>query len=228
MAEEARQFLRLARRDLRAAEGLLDSSRFDEASWGFHVQQATEKALKACACHEDIDFPLTHDLRLLLGLLENNDIAVTQFGDIPHPSVLLTRRRSVPAAAVHPAGDRIHPAAPSRPGTAPQLDRDPLWRRGDHPARGGGAPGHRRLPGAGGGDRFRSGGRADGLPPARLVGDRGLSFQARREPRSRQLPPAALPGRRRARAAARQGKTAAMARRNPTPALPHPPRPGKG
>jgi HEPN domain-containing protein len=82
MAEEARQFLRLARRDFRAAEGLLDSHRFDEASWGFHVQQAAEKALKAWACHEDVEFPLTHDLRLLLGLLGSRAIDVAAFREL--------------------------------------------------------------------------------------------------------------------------------------------------
>jgi len=93
MAEEARQFLRLARRDLRAAEGLLDSSRFDEASWGLHVQPATEKALKAWACHEDVDCPLTHDLRLLLGLLENKAIVVTPFRDLEILTVFAVQLR---------------------------------------------------------------------------------------------------------------------------------------
>ena len=43
---EAAALLRIAWRDLRAAERLQDPG-IDEASWGFFVQQAVEKALKA-------------------------------------------------------------------------------------------------------------------------------------------------------------------------------------
>jgi len=38
--------LTIARRDLKAAQALQDAS-ISEASWGFQVQQAVEKALKA-------------------------------------------------------------------------------------------------------------------------------------------------------------------------------------
>jgi HEPN domain-containing protein len=93
MAEEARQFLRLARRDLRAAEGLLDSHRSDESSWGFHVQQAAEKAIKAWACHEDVEFPLTHDLRLLLGLLGSQAIDVSAFRELETLTVFAVQLR---------------------------------------------------------------------------------------------------------------------------------------
>lgn len=44
---EAARMLRLAQRDLKAALSMIDPDLFDEASWGFHLQQATEKALKA-------------------------------------------------------------------------------------------------------------------------------------------------------------------------------------
>ena len=43
---EAAALLRIAWRDLRATERLQDPG-IDEASWGFFVQQAVEKALKA-------------------------------------------------------------------------------------------------------------------------------------------------------------------------------------
>ena len=44
---EAERMLRVARRDLKAASAMTDSEMFDEPSWGFHIQQAAEKALKA-------------------------------------------------------------------------------------------------------------------------------------------------------------------------------------
>lgn len=42
----------------------------------FHAQQAAEKALKAVLLHHKIEFPLTHDLTQLLGLLEEAGIPV--------------------------------------------------------------------------------------------------------------------------------------------------------
>jgi hypothetical protein len=44
-AETATGFLRIAHRDLRTALEMTDASLFDEATWGFHGQQAIEKAL---------------------------------------------------------------------------------------------------------------------------------------------------------------------------------------
>jgi predicted nucleotidyltransferase len=45
-AAEARTLLRVARRDLQTAQ-LLEAAPAPESSWGFHLQQAIEKALKA-------------------------------------------------------------------------------------------------------------------------------------------------------------------------------------
>jgi HEPN domain-containing protein len=42
---------------------------FREGAWGFWLQQAVEKALKAWLLHLDVDAPVTHDLRRLLLLL---------------------------------------------------------------------------------------------------------------------------------------------------------------
>ena len=43
---EAQALLRIARRDLKAAE-VLQIPSIDESSWGFQIQQAVEKSLKA-------------------------------------------------------------------------------------------------------------------------------------------------------------------------------------
>jgi HEPN domain-containing protein len=68
---EAARLLRIAHRDLKAARAMLDGGIFDEATWGFQIQQATEKAFKAwisCLGHE---YPLTHDLALLCRLISD-------------------------------------------------------------------------------------------------------------------------------------------------------------
>lgn len=46
-AETSAGFLRIAHRDLRTAKAMVDSSLFEENTWGFYLQQAIEKALKA-------------------------------------------------------------------------------------------------------------------------------------------------------------------------------------
>lgn len=73
---EAARMLRIAQRDLKTARSMLDADLFDEASWGFHVQQATEKALKAWISALDQVYPRTHDLSLL-------DQLIIDFGGDP-------------------------------------------------------------------------------------------------------------------------------------------------
>lgn len=76
---EAARMLRIAHRDLKAARSMLDPALFDEASWGFHVQQATEKALKAWIAAQDQEYPRTHDLSLLGQLIIDNGGDPTRF-----------------------------------------------------------------------------------------------------------------------------------------------------
>ena len=68
---DAALMLRIARRDLKAARGMLDEEVFDEATWGYQIQQATEKALKAWISCQGQDYPRTHDLLLICGLISD-------------------------------------------------------------------------------------------------------------------------------------------------------------
>lgn len=52
----------------------------------FHTQQAVEKALKALLVFDNIEFPRTHNLRILLDLLKNKHI----IPDIVDESAALT------------------------------------------------------------------------------------------------------------------------------------------
>lgn len=70
--DHARGLLRLARDDLNALTAMADEERFTDAIFGFHVQQALEKGLKAWLAALSMPYPKSHDLRLLLGLLEDN------------------------------------------------------------------------------------------------------------------------------------------------------------
>lgn len=66
---EPEGLLKIATADLETAGASSDPALFREGAWGFWLQQAVEKALKAWLLHLDVDAPLTHDLRRLLLLL---------------------------------------------------------------------------------------------------------------------------------------------------------------
>ncbi|MFM7455199.1 MAG: HEPN domain-containing protein [Vulcanococcus sp.] len=80
MAEaDALALLVIARRDLQAAQGMVDSGTFHEAVWGFQLQQATEKALKAWLYGLEQTPAFTHDLVALLKLLQQCEVDITPY-----------------------------------------------------------------------------------------------------------------------------------------------------
>jgi len=79
-AETATSFLHIAHRDLRTAVAMVDVSLFEEATWGFHLQQAIEKALKAWLLVLTPEQPpFSHNLRLLFQMLLDQGAAVEPF-----------------------------------------------------------------------------------------------------------------------------------------------------
>ena len=70
--DQARLLLNTARRDLRALDVLADPRRVDVEIFGFHAQQAVEKALKAWLCLAGVEYPWIHDLEQLFNLLEES------------------------------------------------------------------------------------------------------------------------------------------------------------
>ena len=77
--EQAGNFLNIASRDYRALCGMVDSEVFSSEIFGFHVQQAVEKALKSWLCILGVPFPRTHDLDELGGLLEEMGQKIPEF-----------------------------------------------------------------------------------------------------------------------------------------------------
>jgi len=66
----AREWALKAEEDLNAAEYLLKAGkRCPTATVGFHAQQCVEKYLKAVLVLKGIEFPKTHDIEKLIGLL---------------------------------------------------------------------------------------------------------------------------------------------------------------
>ncbi len=77
--EHARSMLRMAHRDFNALVGMQENPLFADEIFGFHVQQAVEKALKAWLCTCGAIYPMSHDLTRLLALLEEQGAEVEQF-----------------------------------------------------------------------------------------------------------------------------------------------------
>ncbi len=80
--EHANLLYSMACKDLKALKGMEDKEIFDDEIFGFHVQQATEKALKAWLASLGVEYPKTHDLSLLLRLLEEQGIDVEKFWEL--------------------------------------------------------------------------------------------------------------------------------------------------
>ena len=74
--DHARLLLGMARKDLRALKAMLDPDAFAEEIFGFHAQQATEKALKAWLSLAGRAYPRTHDIGALLEILEASNESV--------------------------------------------------------------------------------------------------------------------------------------------------------
>ena len=77
-AEQAHRYLIMAEKDLKAVSGMKDDKVFPIEVFGFHVQQAIEKTLKAWLCFHGVNFPRIHDLDELALLLSDNEITIPQ------------------------------------------------------------------------------------------------------------------------------------------------------
>ncbi|MBS4097583.1 MAG: HEPN domain-containing protein [Sulfuricella sp.] len=67
--DDATRLMRRAKADLAALRGMGDAVVFDDNIFGFHAQQAVEKALKAWLAVLGRDYPFRHDLGELLAAL---------------------------------------------------------------------------------------------------------------------------------------------------------------
>lgn len=79
---QAIELLSLAQKDYKAAVILARAEEPQMEAAGFHLQQTVEKALKAWLLLNEIDFPRTHDLSLLLGLLEDADQGIEIYWEL--------------------------------------------------------------------------------------------------------------------------------------------------
>lgn len=69
--DRARAMLRMAHKDFNALIGMQDNPLFADEIFGFHIQKAVEKALKAWLCIHSDTYPMTHELARLLAHVEH-------------------------------------------------------------------------------------------------------------------------------------------------------------
>ncbi len=92
--KQARAMLRMAHKDFAALKGMVqDAVAFADEIFGFHAQQAVEKALKAWICLHGIEYPFTHQLARLLTILENSGDDMELFWALDQYSVFSVQAR---------------------------------------------------------------------------------------------------------------------------------------
>ncbi len=91
--DHASALLVMARKDFDATRGMIDNPLFADEIFGFHVQQAVEKSLKAWLAVRKIEFPLTHDISRLLSLLEESGVDVDLFWPLVEYTVFAVQAR---------------------------------------------------------------------------------------------------------------------------------------
>ena len=78
--KSARMLYRAAKRDVLTLRSMTDDAPVE--SFGFHVQQAAEKAFKAWLALLGEKYPLTHNIETLLDLLDDRGVSVEPFGSL--------------------------------------------------------------------------------------------------------------------------------------------------
>lgn len=76
LLDQARRFLSLADRDMKAFQVLRVAPGISLVTAYFHAQQAVEKSLKAVLISRGVEFRKTHDLNELAYLLQDNGLTL--------------------------------------------------------------------------------------------------------------------------------------------------------
>ena len=80
--EQARLLLGMADGDIGALRVMLSPDDVTDEIFGFHVQQAAEKCLKAWIAMLGEEYPLTHELDVLIEMIRRQDAAVAGHADL--------------------------------------------------------------------------------------------------------------------------------------------------
>ena len=83
LSEHVRTLLHKAAQDEAVLAELAEEPKFDDETVGFHAQQAAEKLLKAWLSYLSVNYPKTHQLEMLIDLLNALGKSVpSEFNDL--------------------------------------------------------------------------------------------------------------------------------------------------
>jgi HEPN domain-containing protein len=77
--QQAGSLLRMAKNDLTALQGMQNRQQFSDEIFGLHAQQVIEKCCKAWIAILGKKYPFTHDVSMLLKVLEENGCPVSEY-----------------------------------------------------------------------------------------------------------------------------------------------------
>ncbi len=106
-----RDLLMLAERDYKSALILARAPEPQMDAAGFHLQQTVEKSLKAWLALKGLDYPKTHDLSLLFGLLEDASEDIEPFWRLVGLNPFAVQFRYEVAGADFPDFEQLAPQA---------------------------------------------------------------------------------------------------------------------
>ena len=106
----ARTLVLAAERDLEVVQLMLEHSGGSDEVFGFHVQQAVEKLLKAWLAIRGESYPLTHDLELLFEVLSQGSIELGAFRSLSDYTPFAVVHRYEALGAQEPPMDRAKAA----------------------------------------------------------------------------------------------------------------------
>jgi len=85
--------IRMAHKDLKALKGMREPEIFEDEIFGFHAQQVIEKTLKAWLSLSGQQYPPTHNIGILLDLLQQHGIDINQYWNLVDYSIFAVRSR---------------------------------------------------------------------------------------------------------------------------------------
>jgi HEPN domain-containing protein len=80
--DHAQQLLQMATMDHVALMNMMDPENFKDEIFGFHAQQAIEKALKAWIAVRGLEYPKTHDVSGLIKILKTDGAELSEFSHL--------------------------------------------------------------------------------------------------------------------------------------------------
>ena len=109
--KQARELVEAAGRDISALRGMSNPDVFADEIFGLHIQQAAEKLLKAWLALLGEVYPLTHNLELLLGILQERGVTTKEYDPLVEYTPYAGRIRY---EAGEPSGLPLHRGAALR------------------------------------------------------------------------------------------------------------------